>query len=283
VIPAGGSGTLTAEVRTHATQRGKLRKVVTVTTDDPVMRTVQLFVTLEVRPAVEVLPSPRLLVRLRPGERAERVVRLRRGDGKPLRVTPRPVAPGAPVTVEVAPRAKGEPPSEVTVRLGIGPAKPPLRRTVVVELATDHPEAPTVKLTVTVVAERDVEASPPRVTLGRAGAAGASVTSAVVRLRGTRGQAFAVTRVATDRPEVLEVTRTTSGRRQVHTIRVVLRPEAARRLPAGPVWATITVTTDDPGTPQLTVPVVIGGAAPRIPRTLRLPAPRGTPPTPGPR
>jgi hypothetical protein len=85
-IPPGSEGSVKLSVRTQGYQ-GKINKTATVHTNDPLMRTFNLEVHAYVQVAIVVAP-PRVDLTGREGESVTRVVIIKAGLDRPLRLTP---------------------------------------------------------------------------------------------------------------------------------------------------------------------------------------------------
>jgi hypothetical protein len=85
-IPPGSEGSVNLSVRTQGYQ-GKIHKTATVYTNDPSMQTFFLEVRAHVQVAIVVAPSEVYLVG-KEGESVTRVLEIRAGLDKPLRITP---------------------------------------------------------------------------------------------------------------------------------------------------------------------------------------------------
>jgi len=85
-IPPGSEGSVKLSVRTQGYQ-GKIHKTATVHTNDPSMQTFILEVRAHVQVAIVVAP-PNVNLTVREGESVTRVVTIKAGLDRPLRLTP---------------------------------------------------------------------------------------------------------------------------------------------------------------------------------------------------
>ncbi len=87
VIPAGGSGTLKAKIKTTQTQSGRVSKSISVTTDSPQAQRLVLSVTFSAVTAVSVLPRPQINLNGTKGEVRPSILVFHRADGEKLEIT----------------------------------------------------------------------------------------------------------------------------------------------------------------------------------------------------
>jgi len=276
VIPPGGSGKLVAKVKTKATQKGKISKMIRVTTDDPGARSLVLRLEAEIVAAVEVYPRRRVYFGVIEGESSENRVVLRRRDGKPLTVKNAKVRDPSLVTVSWEPVSRegqvagyATRPGDVVVTLRNAERIRGSSRSTVVELSTDVPDEPVVELPVSIRVRPRIQVSPPQVHLILPPEGGAG-TVRMVRLTGTSGKPFRILGIDNDRPGdlVVEFDGTRSSTQHTMTLRVT-DAAAGKKLDLS-LRGALVVRTDEPGASEIKVPFVIQR---RRPTTAR---PRGT-------
>ena len=274
VIPAGGSGKLIAKVKTHATQHGRLTKVVTVTTDDPVAKTIQLRVTFELEPAVEIKPQPRVFLNVLEGTRGSQKVVLHRTDGKPLEVTDAKPVSSRLFDVKIVPVKKADPslgavPGDVILDVSVGPRKGYLARSDAVLIQTNHPKMKSFKLPVSLRVRPLIEATPGQLRLWIGPREKDRGASSVLVLRSNAKRSFKVTSVTSSKPEAIQVTEPNPRAGVQHMLKVTMPAKAAASVDKGMLRARITIRTDDPEKPEIEVPVFVSekmGAARRLGR-----------------
>lgn len=279
VIPAGGSGRLTASLRSSPLYEGRVSKSVTVTTNAPGDTAHRLVFSVELRRPVAVLPSPALRLTVIEGVDRGRRFLLRREDGRPLEVTLREVR-GGHVRVLAVPAFTADPPDDrdstaaaLSPRAGAGdmwlelrpePGLDPGSYSGEVVLATNVDEQPQLELPYSLRLRPLIDPVPQRVRLPAAAPTGGHPHSATVTLTHALGEEFAVTGIAVSHPELFTASRVgTRPRAATQTLRVDVIAAAAGSDENAVVEGWCTVETDDPRRPSLTIPVVIGDQGPR--------------------
>ena len=277
VIPAGGSGTLTARMKTVATQQGSLSKSISVTTNAAGAERLTLSMTLRAVPAVSVLPQPRVFLTGLEGERPSTTLVLRRQDGEPLRVTGIEAAdPRLQVTVEsVGERAVRDGreivPGDVVLVAAVAADVAPSTVNGRVRVSTDHPAAAVVDIPFTFRVRPIIEARPEQLRLLlEDGNSAARAT--VFRLQHNRQTSFRVTGLEPSAPELFVAQLVGEGdRRPVHSIAVRLADGLEPDAVGGRRMESLELATDDPAQPLVAIPVIVEArrlAAPRPPRPL---------------
>jgi len=263
VIPAGGSGKVTAKVRTAQTQKGKLTKSVSVMTDAPSSSSLRLVVTFEVMPAIDILPKRNLFLAGMVGEEATAVALLHRTDGKPLKVTGVEAAGSEGlVEIEIEPytdRAspvegvKGEE-GDVWVVARLSPQSLQMTRAVRVFLTTDHPEMERLEIPLSIRVQSLIVSAPRMVRLLASENPGHRQQT-TLRLTHTRGKEFSVLGVKSADPELFSVEVISTGKLKMHSLKVVLAKGLDLDALDAVTTSSLEVTTDDPGLPRLEVTV----------------------------
>jgi len=302
VIPPGGSGKLTAALRTAPNQNGRLSKSISVTTDAPDARNLHLRFNVNVRAPVVARPAFRFNLTAVTGSTASTRVLLHRTDGKPLAihdltldepdlmVRARPVnAAGEPTPppkdaaemwtelATVTPRFKGEA-GDVWIDLAVKASAAPGTRSGTLRFKTNHPDAPEMRLPYLVRVRPVIEARPRTLRLWLPEEGSQQVRSAIVSLRRADGGELTITEVEVSDPEVFAAAAdsTAASPRQVVRASIVKGVDASKMTDILHGW--IRVKTDDAQQPVVEIPVTVASRRPR--GTGRsLPTPR--PATPG--
>jgi hypothetical protein len=145
-IPPGGTGTVQATVKTER-MKGRIRKYVTVRTDDPRAESIRLELTAEIVPALEVTPSEHVAFgRVEAGTRMVRTVTVRGEAGRPLELgTPR----CASSALRIALRALERDPATYELEVVLLPDAPVgILRGGKIEIDTNYAERPVLALPV---------------------------------------------------------------------------------------------------------------------------------------
>lgn len=277
VIPAGGSGKLTAKMKTAATQQGSLSKSISVNTDAVGAERLTLSMTLRAVPAVSVLPQPRVFLTGLQGERPSAILVLRRQDGEPLAVTG-VEAPDPRLQVTVEKVGEGAVrdgrevvPGDVVLVATLAPDVAPATASGRVRVSTDHPAAAVVDIPFTFRVRPIIEARPEQLRLVlEDGNSAARAT--VFRLQHNRQTSFRITGLAPSAPELFLAQQVgEDDRRPVHSIAVRLVDGLELDAVVGRRMERLELATDDPLQPLISVPVMVEArrsAAPRPPRPL---------------
>jgi hypothetical protein len=263
VIPAGGSGTLTAKVKTKATQQGRVSKGVSVRTDSPGAERLTLSVIFTAMPVVSVLPNARLFLNGVQGDEPTSTLVLRRNDGKPLNVTG---IETRDAMLEIAT-------TDVTEATTIGrqqavPGDVLLTATVPSDtvatatngsltITTDHPDANEIVVPFSVRLRSLIEARPAqlRLLLEEGNTAGRTT---LFRIQHNRNRKFKVTGLEASNPEVFKA-QLVDGEfdQQVHSVAVMLLDEVEPGSITARKMETLVISTSDDSQPELRIPVLI--------------------------
>lgn len=271
VIPPGGQGKLKAKVHTKPTQSGRLVKSITVRTDAPGAESLALSLSLEVYTPIDIKPRPQVYLNAMVGETTSSRVLLARTDRKPLEVTVSPpeVEGLTVTTTKVTASEEGKEgfkaePGDVWVEVSVAnPAKPGGSTSKIV-IKTNHPDMEEVVLPITVRTRALIEARPGEIRMFVDEAAESRGNQTMLfRLGHNKGEDFALKSFTSSAPELLTVVADTEGKSRTHQLRVTLEESADLSFVALPFNATITVATDNPRVPEITVPVTL------VPRPVR--------------
>ncbi len=284
MIPAGGSGKLVAKVHTHAQQNGRISKTIRVVTNDPGLKQIVLRLNATVIAPIEVRPSPRLWLNTWENRPAETKVLLHRQDGKPLKILQTHIEPAGLVKVTWSGVTKAEDqrglkagPGDVWMMVSFPAAPHAMSRSGKVELMTNDPRQPKLVLPLFVHVRSTLEIVPPRLQF-IVGIRGPKEYWRVVEVRAHGSTRFHIRSVETDHPELLKIVIMPPGLGTVERVRVGLDRAAGLKAAKRGLHATLTVKTDDPKHPSMTIPVfVTTRRAVPLPPKIHLLGPQGAP------
>ena len=264
VIPPGGSGKVVGKVRTGAAQVGRRAKSIRVQTDDPELRVVNLRISYEVVPVIQVLPSARPRIEVMEGKSTAQTVLLRRNDGQPLELSK--VQSVLPDVVAAIPRAAeaGErggdglvaQAGDVWLDLEVHAPEDGRARSVRVNAVTNDPQMSRLVLPVVVLVKKLVEVRPDQVRLWL-GTGDPRYASTEVTLRHAGDEPFALESVESSHPDVYSVTAVSGQPGPLQRVRVEL-VEPDEDLAGASMRGEIRMTTNLEQMPEVTVPVLVG-------------------------
>jgi hypothetical protein len=271
VIPAGGSGKLTAKVKTSVTQFGKISKSISVTTDATGAERLSLNVRFTAVASIEVLPRPQVYLSGTEGDEIVRYLLVRRRDGAPLEITGiNHHDPRILVTTEKleAPRTVGElagREGDILMTIATAPDLEAQGINGRFRFATNHPDVPNVAVSYALRLRPVIEARPTQVRLilqeGNEPA-----RSAMMRVHHNRSDEFKITAAEPSKPELFTAELIDGDvDQQVHTVAVILDEDVQAGALQRRAMETLVLTTDDPDNPEVKVSVLIE------PRGLRRP------------
>jgi len=273
VIPAGGSGTLTAKIKTTATQNGPVSKSIAVETDAPGAQRMTLSVTFKSTPAIAVLPRPQLNLNGVVGDQPTATLIIRRFDGEELRILgventeERLVITAQPVTEPVQIGRDQAVPGDVLLVASLAPGVADASASGRVGVKTNHPDSELLDLSYTLRIRPAIEARPNqvRLILQEGNTPGRTMLARVQH--NLRGE-FKVTGLTPSNPGLFQA-KIVDGdtKQQVHTVAVMLQDEVLPGSLNNRVLESLVLATDEPSQPQLIIPVLIE------PKELRKPAP----------
>jgi hypothetical protein len=272
VIPAGGSGTLTAKIKTRTTQVGAVSKSVAVTTDSPDAQRVMLSVTFKSMPSVVVLPRPQMNLTGVFGDEPTATVIVRRPDGKKLEITgvessdKRLVLTTKRVTDEVVVGRSKAQPGDVLVIAALAPDVAPVSANGRFKLRTNHPEAESLDVIYSLRLRPVIEARPRQLRL-LLQEGNSTNRTALFRIQHNRQGSFQLTAVEPSNPELFRAEMVDGAvKQQVHTVAVMLQDEVVPGSLDGRRMESIVLATDDEAQPEIVIPVLIE------PREMRRPS-----------
>ena len=281
VVPAGGSGTLTATVKTVEGQNRRFSKSITVVTDAADARSLVLRFTVEAYSPIVVRPSFRINLTTVEGSAGLTAVVLHRADGEALRITeimaehPQLLVRARPVSDEgesasekadesdlsVGTAARRRPidaaPGDVRIELATQETASPGNTAGKIHLKTNDPEAPELSLPYMVRVRPLIEVRPTAVRMWLSPARGTEGRSGIVSLQHNRGGEFAITGIETSHPEIFSAAANSAGSAPRQVVRVGLTEGFVAESLAGSVEGWVVVSTDDPNRPEVEFPVVL--------------------------
>jgi hypothetical protein len=282
VIPAGGSGTLTARVETTVVQQGRVSKSVTVHTDAPGFEVIRLVINFEAVASIVASPRLRLHVAAVEGEAGSAQVLLHRPDGESLEVTwnsqqseALPVdlrIVGVPVTEKTSLAGGGRAvPGDVWLEATMAPHAESMRWSGQVRITTNHPSAPQLEVPISVWVQPLFDVSPQHIKLW-VPAEPKEMQPVTVRVTHAARRPFEVTKTEVSHPELFSATVLTASERRFHTIRVQLNDGVDASKVTGLVRGSLRLHSSDPAKPVIEIQV---GLSP-LHDSARRPAARGS-------
>jgi hypothetical protein len=276
VIPAGGTGTLTAKIKTTSTQNGPVSKGIQVSTNAVGAERLMLNVKFTAVSAVMVLPRAQLNLRGVEGETPVASVVLRRGDGEAIEITKidntddRLMISAEPVVQpDQVGRTKtraGDVVLSVTTKAGLKPVSANGR----FKVRTNHPDAEPVEMVYAIRLLPMIEARPQNVRLLLQDG-NPSARTALMRVQHNRRGQFKLTGAIASNPEIFKGHLIDGdSKQQVHSVAIMLLDDVQPGDIEGRLFETLTLTTDDPEHPEIAVAVHI---EPRELRRPRQPSP----------
>jgi hypothetical protein len=241
-IPPGKRGVIEAELKTRGF-RGLVRKHLTVLSNDPTQPKLELTLAATITPLVAIDPAPIALLSVG-AKPVSQVFTLQRSGNRAMKLLE--VLPSHTAVTATAKPLAGVGRYQVTVTAS--PQVPLGRTPIPVRVRTDDPTVG--DLTLHVIVDRGIVAMPPMLFIS-VPAGGATTPPALPVTLVRQGAPFRVKQVAADDPKLVTKVQTVRDG-QEYTVTVMA--------PAG--WTTgqgqkqITVRTDDPTQPEVTIPVM---------------------------
>ena len=264
VIPAGGSGTLTASVATKPTQRGRMVKSITVLTDAPDTPPLRLEIQMQVELPIEVLPSHRIYLQAKTADGDTEQLVLRRSDGQPLELFDPVSRVGAWVEFSMEPVERPGRldngidlrPGDVVLSAAVKDEVEAVSRSGNLQLRTNHAQMPVLEIPVTLRVRPMVELRPAEIRLvdqtTRPG-----TSSTIVRIVHNSGARFRIRGVEIRDADLVQAGPATDGARSAHNIWVRIAPVADGVVREYPARTDVTVHLEDAGRESVTLPVVV--------------------------
>ena len=296
VIPPGGSGTLTAVLKTSANQNRRFSKSINVITDAKDASNLSLRFSVDVRAPIVARPAYRLSLTTISGSASSTGILLHRTDGKALEIAdlkldhPDLVVRARPVRDETettpVPNTAGDLWSELASRtrkieaaagdvwidLAVTSSAPPGTTTGTVRFTTNDPDAPTMSWPYTVRVRPLIEARPAEVRLWLSEGGMHNGRSSTVNLSRTLEGEFAIIGVEVSHPEVFNAAAVSTAAASRQAVRVRVAEDLDRNEMAGTIKGTIRIHTDDAELAVVEVPVIV---APTRALAVKRPLPTG--------
>jgi hypothetical protein len=263
VIPAGGSGTLNAEIRTAPLQTRRLSKSISITTDSTETPNLVLRFTVEGRTPIIVKPHARFYVRSVEGEEARSRVLLRGADGEKLEVL------GAQtdfdfLDVVIEPVEKKEVrdgiegiPGDVWLDLVLSPDAPIGTRRGQLLLTTNLPAARSFSVGYVTRVQPLIVFSPDGVRLWVNVSREGDGASTFISLKYNKQESFNVTGVSVTHPEIFTATSVRERASPRQTVRVELAEGLKAEDLKGVVRGWVEITTDADPESKIEIPVLV--------------------------
>jgi hypothetical protein len=263
VIPAGGTGTLTAKIKTTSTQNGPVSKGIAVNTNAAGAERLMLNVRFTAVSAVMVLPRAQINLRGIEGDTPAASLILRRGDGEPIEVTKidntdeRLIISAEKVDDERQVGRHKTRPGDVILSVTIRPDLEAVTAAGRFRVRTNHPDARPIDVPYGIRLLPLIEARPERVRLilqdgnvqGR---------TALLRVQHNRRGQFRITEASASEPEIVKVHLIDGDvEQQVHSLAIMLQDEVEPGDLRGRIYETVTLKTDDPAVPEVSIAVNI--------------------------
>jgi hypothetical protein len=283
VIQPGGSGSLRAEISTLPNQSGKLSKSIYVETDAPDARSILLRFTVAIEQPIEARPRLKLVVTGTEGREASGGILLRRADGVRLEIYESAAdRPGLSVSTEKV-EAEGTfgdqraEPGDVWLQLAAAAQQPVGVVSGTIRLQTNHPRMSELEVPYTLRVRPLMEVRPDVVRLWPETSLNMPGRFAIIGVSRVDGAEFSITAVESSLPEVFSAAAAPEPGSRYQRVRVDLADELAKEDFMGSLDGRLTIRTDDPDKPVLTVPVIVAPTRALTRRSPR-PTPANTPP-----
>lgn len=271
IVAPGKEGKLTASMNTD-NFKGPVTKSVTLTTNDPANARVVLEIKANITVPIDILPMDSISLTAKLGEVKTQELTIKSGDGKAFDVVSVKDVPGLVAKIEPIVEAGAKAPAAKAGTLAAGSSSYKLtvstkpdaavgRTFQSLEIATSHPKAPSLKVNVSLLVQGEVEVVPERVYLqgappaaapasGQPAPAVAAPMAQTVKIRKTAGSPLKIDGVSSSDPDFATSLKTiTEGREYDLEIKYTGKPGR------GMVSGQVTLKTNEPKQPTLTVPV----------------------------
>ena len=263
VIPAGGSGTLTAKLKTSPTKNGRITKSIKVLTDAADARSIHLRFTVDVETPIIVRPAFRFAFSTIEGEEGRTRVVLHRSDGKPLEILG--VETGDPdlearvemVVESGSQKSPDSAPGDAWIEVVSNPAAEVGRRSGSVRIATNQPELPELVMPSSWRVRPLIEARPETVQLWLPTKFRQVQRSSLLSLRHAKRKNFTVTGLEVSHPEIFTAAANSTASASTQVIRVSLIEDVTLDTLESTLDGWVRIDTDDPNRPTIEVPVIV--------------------------
>lgn len=252
-IPAGEQGAITVEWDTSKAS-GAANGDAKVYFTDAGQPPMTLVLSAIVKPSIEITPYAAAFFSVYKGESARRKLTIINNEEPLLNIT-RIEPAGSHFVASINTEAPGK---RYTLQVDVLPDTPPGRYMEAVYLHTDQPATPTVKIGVNVLVKENLYANPETVDYGNVGLGYLQKNPNTIELLNQtflikkRQGTFEIKSVTSNVPQVQLRQEPATGPSEVFQITASLDKQ---RLQPGKLKGTITIETDDPDFPRLTVPV----------------------------
>ncbi len=262
MIPAGGSGKLTAKIKVSAGSTGTHAKSITVQTDAPQTPALRLSLAFTAVTPISATPNFRLYLNTVEGEPSSVRILLHRDDGEPLAAQIEKVSltEGVKLSIEAVPDGSTPEGSgrgiagDLWIVAETLDGSPPVNQNGVVVLTTNHPQAPTLEIPIYLRVRPVIEVQPNAVKLWPS-SGGPNGTSTRIRLSHNLRQPFEVTGVEVSDPKLLTARVTSQAGQPIQAVELTLADPTAPI--EGQVRASLRISTSVEGKERIEIPVVI--------------------------
>lgn len=272
VIPAGGTGTLTAKIKTTTTQNGSTSKSIAVSTDAAGAQRLTLSMTFKSVPVVAVLPRAQMNLTGVVGDQPTATLVVRRFDGEELKITgvenseQRLTITAKPVTENTQFGRVQAVPGDLLLVGSLAPGVKDVAANGRFRIKTNHPDAQALDVGFSLRVRPAIEVRPNqvRLLLQEGNTPGRTMLTRVQH--NLRGQ-FKLTAATPSNPELFRA-QVVDGdtKQQVHTVAIVLQDDVMPGDLDNRLLESLVLSTDDENQPEITIPVLIE------PKALRKPA-----------
>jgi hypothetical protein len=263
VIPAGGSGRLTAKITTSPSQRGRVSKSINVGTDAADARSLRLRFTVDVWAPIVAKPRLRLTATGLEGEEIRARILLHRADGEPLEISSVETGNSAVrpqvdrVTQEERNSGTTTEERDLWLEVVSNQDAAPGMLTGMVRVATNHPDVPELLVPFSIRIRSLIEAQPAGVRMWLPQAGGREGQSTIMTLKRNGNFEFTITAIEVSHPEIFTAAANSTAPAVRQAVRVNLVDDLSRDTLRATVEGWIVVRTDDPEKPMVEIPVIV--------------------------
>jgi hypothetical protein len=286
VIPAGGSGKLTAKIKTSPFRDRSYNKSIAVHTNVPGEEYLQLRLIAKSVAAISIKPRAYLVLNAVEGEASSARIYLHRNDNKalelsgvvddlPIELTARVGEAQSAMEYEGAAIEAGD----LWVELEIPEDQPHFQGSGSLSLRTNHPLVPEFKIPVRLIMRPLIDVRPNRVNIW-VDPARERQQESTVRIVHAHQQPFEVTAVEVSDPDIVSASLSTEGSRMYHVLRVGLVEGIDLNGFRSALSGTIRVHTTESRKPLIEIPLMVSARGQHRRRTTgggSLPTATGTP------
>jgi hypothetical protein len=255
VIAPGSQGKIEADV--HTTNfRGKVMKVIDVTSNDLDNPRMSLHLVANIKSIITIAPSESPLIGLKSDAPTTQELEIKIADKEPVQVT-RVTCSAAYASAKVDPMP-AENGTAYKVTLTIDPAAPMGRSAFIVSAFTTSKREPQVNITA--ICEKGIVVMPPSAYMGTIGPRAVLPLNQFITISRREGRVN-IQKIDNDDPK-LEIQQVTMKEGQQYQLHLTYRGG----WPTGLIQRKIVIHTDDPAQPRIEIPVManVTGAAPAV-------------------